>query len=58
MFNHYNQGRSFAFKKSISTPSKGLFKRMAKQYLYEAIKATSDVDEHIINFEIVDRFVD
>ena len=57
-FTNYNQSRSFAFKKSISTPSKGLFKKMAKQYLLEAIRAQSDVSESVINHKIIDDFVD
>lgn len=57
-FTNYNQQRSFAFKKSISTPSKGLFKKMAKQYLLEAIRAQSDVSESVINHKIIDDFVD
>lgn len=57
-FTNYNQSRSFAFKKSISIPSKGLFKKMAKQYLLEAIRAQSDVSESVINHKIIDDFVD
>lgn len=47
---------SFAFRTFLMTPSKGLFKFAAKQYLREA--ATLDKGEKVNYAEIVDKFVD
>lgn len=51
-----SDGHSYAFRKFLSTPSKGLFKFAAKQYLKEAI--VRDEEDKFNYSELVDIFVD
>lgn len=54
--------KSYAFRKFITTPSKGLFKASAKQYLLEAIRQSlergDDFAETYINADFINKFVD
>ena len=56
-FKNYSEKRSFAFKKGLQIPSKGLFKRMAKQYLMDAIKVMEDEEGSRINMDIIDNYI-
>lgn len=52
-FNKYNEGRSLTFKTFLEMPSKGLFKKMAKEWLKEAGR----VDDLFIDIKLIDEFV-
>lgn len=56
-YKQYHEKKSLAYKKGLMVPSEGLFKRMAKQYLLEAIYASSDITEHTLNTQIIDEFI-
>lgn len=49
---------SLAFRKFITSPSKGLFKKSAKDFLRNYIKANYEAEKVPINIDFIDRFVD